>query len=188
MSFEHQKHDFKDFNTLYDENSSELICQVSAIDNVNQGLISKGKEINLILTKEEEKFEKTKTTIIDQRKKIINCVMEIEQKALLDLENNFKTCQIILQEGKEDIQEKRHKVLHQKQKINDVLDSHLFEDTLNCVPQSIALIKSNRNTSDIVLPDLEFQPNDVSTNVLRSVFGSLEDNETCQKSSINSFR
>jgi len=65
VSFEHQKHDFKDFNTLYDENSSELICQVSAIDNVNQGLISKGKEINLILTKEEEKFEKTKITIID---------------------------------------------------------------------------------------------------------------------------
>jgi hypothetical protein len=62
---------------------------------------------------------------------------------------------MIIQEGKEDIQEKRDKVLHQKKKINDVLDSHLFEDMLNCVPQSIAIIKSNRNTSDIVLPDLE---------------------------------
>jgi hypothetical protein len=27
-----------------------------------------------------KKFEKTKTTIMDQRKKIINCVTEIEQK------------------------------------------------------------------------------------------------------------
>jgi len=184
VSSEHQKHDFKDFNTLYDEHSSKLICHVSAIDNVNQGFISKEKEINRILTKEEEKFEKTKTIIIDQRKKIINCVTEIEQKTLLDLENNFRTCQIILQEGKEDIQEKRHNVLHQKQKINDVLDSHLFEDTLNCVPQSITLIKSNRNTSDIGLADLEFKPNNVSTDVLRSIFGSLEDHEICQKSSI----
>jgi hypothetical protein len=64
--------------------------------------------------------------------------------------------QTLIQEGKEDIQAKRDKILHQKQKINDVLDSHLFEDTLNCVPQSIAIIKSNRNTSDIVLPDLEY--------------------------------
>jgi hypothetical protein len=62
---------------------------------------------------------------------------------------------MIIQEGKEDIQEKRDKVLYQKQQINDVLDSHLFEDILNYVPQSIALIKSNRKTSDIVLPDLE---------------------------------
>jgi hypothetical protein len=100
---------------------------------------------------------------------------------LLDLENNFKTCQKIIQEGKENIQAKRHKVLHQKQKINDGLDSHLFEDTLNGVPQSIALIKYNRKTSDIVLPDLEFKPNNVSTDVLFSMFGSLEYNETCQK-------
>jgi hypothetical protein len=177
----------KDFNTLYDEHSFELVCHISAIDSVNQGLISKEKEINRILTKEEEKYEKTKTTIIDQRKKIINCVTEIEQKTLLDLENNFKTCQMIIQEGKEDIQEKRDKVLHQKQKINDVLDSHLFEDTLNCVTQSTALIKSNRNTSDIVLPDLEFNPPNVSTDVLRSMFGSLENNKTCQKISIKLF-
>jgi hypothetical protein len=183
VSFEHQKHDLKDFNILYDEHSSELICHLSAIDSVNQDLISKEKEINRILTKE-EKFEKTKTNIIDQRKKIINCVTEIEQKALLELENNFKTCQMIIQERKDDIQAKRDKVLHQKQKINDVLDSHLFEDTLNCVPQSIALIKSNRNTSDIVLPDLEFKPSNVSTDVLRSMFGTFEENETCQKSSI----
>jgi len=184
VSFKHQKHYFKDFNTLYDEHFFELICHVSAIDNVNRGLISKEKEINRILTKEEEKFENTKTIIIDQRKKIINCVTEIEQKTLFDLENNFKTCQKIRQEGKEEIQVKRHKVLHQKQKINDVLDSHLFEDTLNCVPQSIALIKSNRNTSDIGLADLEFKPNNVSTDVLWSIFGSLEDHEICQKSSI----
>jgi hypothetical protein len=65
---------------------------------------------------------------------------------------------MIIQEGKEDIQKKRDKGLHQKEKINAVLDSHLLEDTLNCVPQSEALIKSNRNTSDIVLPDLEFKP------------------------------
>ena len=181
MSSEHQKHDLKDFYTLYDENSSELFCDVSAIDNDNQGLISKEKEINRILTKEEERFEKTKTNIIDHRRKIINCITEIEQKTLLDLENNFKTCQKIIQEGKEDIQAKRDKVLHQKQKINDVLDSHLFEDTLNCVPQSIALIKSYRNTSDIVLPDLEFKPNNVSTDVLRSMFGTFKDNETCQR-------
>jgi hypothetical protein len=71
---------------------------------------------------------------MDQRKKIINCVTEIEQKTLLDLENNCKTCQKIIQEGKEDIQAKQDKVLHQKQKINDVLHSHLFENTLNCVP------------------------------------------------------
>ena len=51
----------------------------------------------------------------------------------------------------------------------------------NGVPQSIALIKYNRKTSDIVLPDLEFKPNNVSTNVLFSMFGSLEYNETCQK-------
>ena len=184
VSSEHQKHDLRDFNTLYEEHSSELICHVSAIDNVNQDLITKEKEINRILTKEEEKFEKTKTNIIDQRKKIINCVTEIEQKALLDLENNFKTCQTLLQEGKEDIQAKQHKVLHQKQKIHDVLDSHLFEDTLNCVPQTIAIIKSNRNTSDIVLPDLEFRPNNVSTDVLRVMFGTFEDNESSQKSSI----
>ena len=101
VSFKHQKHYFKDINTLYDELSSEFICHVSAIDNVNQGLISREKEINLILTKEEEKFEKTKTTIINQRKKIINCVTEIEQKTLFDLENNFKTCQKIIQEGPE---------------------------------------------------------------------------------------
>ena len=100
---------------------------------------------------------------------------------MLDLENNFKTCQMIIQEGKEDIEEKRDKVLHQKQKINDVLGSHLFEDTFNCVPQSITLIKSNRNTSNMVLPDLEFKPNDVSTDVLSSMFGTFEDNETCQK-------
>ena len=103
---------------------------------------------------------------------------------MLDLENNFKTCQMIIQEGKEDIQEKRDKVLYQKQQINDVLDSHLFEDILNYVPQSIALIKSNRKTSDIVLPDLEFKPNNVSTDVLRSMFGSLEYSDTCQKCSI----
>jgi hypothetical protein len=89
----------EDFNALYDEHSSELICHVSVIHSVNQGLISKEKELNRILTKEEEKSEKTKTNIIDQRKKIINCVTEIEQKTLLDLENNFKTCQMILQEG-----------------------------------------------------------------------------------------
>ena len=35
VSSEHQKHDLKDFNILYDEHSSELICHVSAIDNVN---------------------------------------------------------------------------------------------------------------------------------------------------------
>jgi hypothetical protein len=29
----------------------------------------------------------------------------------------------------------------------------------------------------------EFKPNDFSTNVLRSMFGTFEDNETCQKSS-----
>jgi hypothetical protein len=69
----------KDFNTLYDEHSSELVCHVSAIENINQSLISKEKEINRILTKKKEKFEKIKTTIIDQRKKIINCVTEIEQ-------------------------------------------------------------------------------------------------------------
>ena len=103
---------------------------------------------------------------------------------MLDLENNFKTCQMIIQEGKEDIQEKRDKVLYQKQQINDVLDSHLFEDILNYVPQSIALIKSNRKTSDIVLPDLEFKPNNVSTDVLRSMFGSLDYSDTCQKCSI----
>ena len=100
---------------------------------------------------------------------------------MLDLENNFKTCQKIIQEGKENIQAKRHKVLYQKQKINDGLDSHLFEDTLNCVPQSIALIKYNRKTSDIVSPNLELKPNNVSTDVLYSMFGSLEYNETCQK-------
>ena len=103
---------------------------------------------------------------------------------MLELENNFKACQMIIQERKDDIQAKRDKDLHQKQKINDVLDSHLFEDTLNCVPQSIALIKSNRNTSDIVLPDLEFKPSNVSTDVLHSMFGTFEENETCQKSSI----
>jgi hypothetical protein len=91
---------------------------------------------------------------------------------------------MIIQEGKEDIQKKRDKGLHQKEKINAVLDSHLLEDTLNCVPQSEALIKSNRNTSDIVLPDLEFKPNNVSTDVLRSMFGTFEDNGTCQKCSI----
>jgi hypothetical protein len=64
----------KDFNTLYDKLSPELICHVSVIDNVNQGLISKEKEINRILKNEEEKSEKRKTIIIDQRKKIINCV------------------------------------------------------------------------------------------------------------------
>jgi hypothetical protein len=69
----------KDFNTLYDAHSSELVCHVSAIENINQSLISKEKEINRILTKKEEKFEKIKTTIIDQRKKIINCLTEIEQ-------------------------------------------------------------------------------------------------------------
>ena len=74
MSSEHQKHDLKDFYTLYDENSSELFCDVSAIDNDNQGLISKEKEINRILTKEEERFEKTKTNIIDHRRNIINCI------------------------------------------------------------------------------------------------------------------
>ena len=184
VSSQHQKHDLEDFNTLYDEHSSELICHVSVIHSVNQGLISKGKELNRILTKEEEKSEKTKTNIIDQRKKIINCVTEIEQKTLLELENNFKTCQMIIQEGKEDIQEKRDKVLYQKQKINDVLDSHLFEDILNYVPQSIARIKSNNKTSDIVLPDLEFKPNNVSTDVLRSMFGSLDYSDTCQKCSI----
>jgi hypothetical protein len=52
----HQKHDLKDFNILYDEHSPELICHLSAIDSVNQDLISKEKEINRILTKE-EKFE-----------------------------------------------------------------------------------------------------------------------------------
>ena len=67
-------------------------------------------------------------------------------------------------------------------------DSHLLEDTLNCVTQSEALIKSNRNTSDIVLPDLEFKPNNVSTDVLRSMFGTFEDNGTCQKSSIKLVR
>ena len=103
---------------------------------------------------------------------------------MLDLENNFKTCQMIIQVGKEDIQAKRHKVLHQKQKINDVLRSHLLEDTLNYVPQPIALIKSNRNTSDKVLPDLELKPNDVSTDVAHSMCCSLEDNEICQKSYI----
>ena len=103
---------------------------------------------------------------------------------MLDLENNFKTCQKIIQEGKEDIQAKRHKGLHQKEKINDVLDSHLFEDILNYVPQSIARINSNRKTSNIVLPDLEFKPNNVSTDVLRSMFGSLEYSDTCQKCSI----
>ena len=71
VSSEHQKHDLRDFNTLYEEHSSELICHVSAIDNVNQHLITKEKEITRILTKEEEKYEKTKTNIIDQRKKII---------------------------------------------------------------------------------------------------------------------
>ena len=80
MSSEHQKHVLKNFNTLYDEHSSELICDVFVIHSVNQGLISKKKEINRILTKEEEKFEKKKTNIIDQRKKIINCVTELEQK------------------------------------------------------------------------------------------------------------
>jgi hypothetical protein len=35
---------------------------------------------------------------------------------------------MIIQEGKEDIQAKRHKVLHQKQKINDVLGSHLLAE------------------------------------------------------------
>jgi hypothetical protein len=72
VSSEHQKHDLRDFNTLYEEHSSELICHVSAIDNVNHNLITKEKEINQILTKEEEKYEKTKTNIIDQRKKIVN--------------------------------------------------------------------------------------------------------------------
>jgi hypothetical protein len=80
VSSAHQKHDLKDFNTLYDVHSSELICHVSAIDNVNQHLITKEKEINRILTREEEKFEKKKITNIDKRKKIINCVTEIEQK------------------------------------------------------------------------------------------------------------
>jgi t-SNARE complex subunit (syntaxin) len=51
---EHKKHDLKDFNTVYDEHSSELICHVSAIDNINQDLTSKEKEINQILTKEED--------------------------------------------------------------------------------------------------------------------------------------
>jgi hypothetical protein len=174
----------KDFNTLHDKLSPELIYHVSVIDNVNQGLISKEKEINRILKNEEEKSEKRKTIIIDQRKKIIKCVTEIQQKTLLDLKNNFKTCQMIIQEGKEDIQVKRHKVLHQKQKINDVLGSHLLEDTLNCVPQPIALIKSNRNTSDKVLPDLELKPNDVSTDIAHSMCWSLEDNEICKKSYI----
>jgi len=32
VSSEHQRHDFKDFNTLYGKLSSELICHVSAID------------------------------------------------------------------------------------------------------------------------------------------------------------
>jgi uncharacterized membrane protein len=50
----------KDFNTLYDEHSSELICHVSAIENINQSLISEEKEINRILTKKEERFEKIK--------------------------------------------------------------------------------------------------------------------------------
>ena len=181
---EHQNHDLKDLNALYDEHSFELIAHVSVINSLNQCFIYMEKETNRILTTEEEKFEKTKTNIIDQRKKIINCVTEIEQKTLLDLENNFKTFQMIIQEGKEDIQEKRDKVLHQKKKINDVLDSHLFEDMLNCVPQSIVLIKSNRKTSDIVLSDLEFNPNNVSTDVLRSMFGSLEYSDTCQKCSI----
>jgi hypothetical protein len=45
---------------------------VSVIDNVNQGLISKEKKINRILKNEEEKSEKRKTIIIDQRKK--SCV------------------------------------------------------------------------------------------------------------------
>jgi len=53
---------------------------------VNRGLNSKEKEINWILTKEEEKFEKTKKTIIDERKRIT----EIEQKTLLDLEKNSR--------------------------------------------------------------------------------------------------
>jgi hypothetical protein len=68
----------KDFNTLYDELTSELICDVSVIHSVNQGIISKEKEKNRILTREEEKFEKKKTTIIDKRKKIIICATEVE--------------------------------------------------------------------------------------------------------------
>ena len=40
VSSEHQKHVLKDFNTLYDEHSSELMCGVSVIHSVNQGLIS----------------------------------------------------------------------------------------------------------------------------------------------------
>jgi hypothetical protein len=46
------------------------------------------------------------------------CVTEIEQKALLELENNFKTCQMIIQEGKDDIQAKRDKVLHLHKVVN----------------------------------------------------------------------
>jgi hypothetical protein len=57
--------------------ASDWGCHVSAIHNINQDLTSKEREINQILTKEEEKFEKTKTTIIDQRKTHAVCTYEI---------------------------------------------------------------------------------------------------------------
>jgi hypothetical protein len=70
VSSEHQKHDLKDFNTLYDEHSSELVCHVSAIENINQRLISEEKEINRILTKKEEKFEKIKKLLLTKEKRL----------------------------------------------------------------------------------------------------------------------
>jgi fumarate hydratase class II len=60
----------KDFNTLYDEHSSELVCHVSAIENINQRLISEEKEINRILTKKEEKFEKIKKLLLTKEKRL----------------------------------------------------------------------------------------------------------------------
>jgi fumarate hydratase class II len=60
----------KDFNTLYDEHSSELICHVSAIENINQSLISEEKEINRILTKKEERFEKIKKLLLTKEKRL----------------------------------------------------------------------------------------------------------------------
>ena len=69
MISEHQNHDLKDLNALYDEHSFELIAHVSVINSLNQCFIYMEKETNRILTTEEEKFEKTKTHIIDQRKK-----------------------------------------------------------------------------------------------------------------------
>ena len=121
---------------------------------------------------------------MDQRKKIINCVTEIEQKNIAWFREQFQDMSEDNTRRKRGYPSKTGQSSASKAKDQWCPSFTFIWKYVKLCSQSIELTKYNRNTSDIVLPDLEFKPNEFSTNVLRSMFGTFEDNETCQKSSI----